>query len=254
MSNIPDNEPSGRGWLSIAWGLAVIAGFVAIQGVRHYSGKRDVAAATQPQSDEAVQALLDKGISVNIVIHSCSEEYAKGRTGDLNLTRQAADIESTVTIGGQTKTMRSRSDNQAPNQDAGEVDRCRLVFDDNGRVFLNTHERAALGGAEILDVTASYELEIVEGSRADFEAGREIRLAYTAKALEERREALRNSLAVQWRPILQRQVPTDSTTNFDMKCVVEPLPQSSIVATPSSLFIEDGGPVRATITVAVSRR
>ena len=113
-------------------------------------------------------------------------------------------------------------------------------------MFLNGHERAAVGGAEILDVTASYELEIVEGSRADYEAGRQIRLAYTAKAMEERREALRNSLAVQWRPILARQVPADSTTKFDMKCVVEPLPQSSIAAKPSSLLIEDGGPVRAT--------
>jgi len=42
--------------------------------------------------------------------------------------------------------------------------------------------------------------------------------------------------------------------NFNMKCVVEPLPQSSMRATPSSLFIEDGGPVKATITVTVSER
>lgn len=254
MSDTPDNGSTGHGWRSIAWGLAVIAGFVAIQGVRHYSGKRDVAAATQPQSDAAVQALLEKGISVNLAIHSCSEEYAGTPNGDLLLTKQSADIEGVVTIGGATKTMRSRADNQLPNPDAGECDRCRLVFDDQGRVFLNGHERAAVGGEDILDITTSYELAIVEGSRADYEAGREIRLAYTPESLDRRREALQKSLAVQWRPILQREVPDDSTMTFDMKCVVEPIPQSSMIATPSSLVIQDEGPVKAVIKVAVSRR
>jgi hypothetical protein len=257
VSHVPDNDASdsdSRGWLSIAWGLAVVAAFVAIQGVQHYIGKNGTPVTTEPQSDEFQQAILDKGISVKLVIHSRSEEYAKGRNGDLNLTKQAADIESVITIGRQGKTMRSLSDNQLPNPDAGEVDRCRLVFGDDGRVFLNTHERVTVGGTEVLEVMASYELEFVEGSRADYEAGGPIQLAYTAESLEKRREALRSSLAVQWMPILQREVPYATTMTFDMKCVVDPLPQSSMIAAPSSLLVEDSGPVKAVITVAVSKR
>ena len=153
-----------------------------------------------------------------------------------------------------TKTMRSRADNQLPNPDAGECDRCRLVFEDNGQVLLNVRERCRLTETEILDIGASYELEIVEGSRAAYDAGREIRLMYSPKALDERRETLQNFLAAEWRPILARQLPADSSTSFDMKCVVEPMPQSSIVATPSSLLIEDKGAVKAVITARASRQ
>lgn len=256
----PTSSEAG-GWTSTIWGVAVIAGFIGIQTFRHFSGTDGGANSAQPQPHETKavtadfrRALLEEGITVNLVIHSCRDEYAGPPHGDLNLTKQATDIESIVSIGGQTKTRRSRSENQLPNPDAGEVARCRLVFNDEGMVFLNTHERAGVGGTEVLDISASYELEVIEGSRTDFDAGRPIRLAYTPDSLEKRREALRNSLALQWLPMLRREVPGDSTMNFKMKCVVEPLPQSVMTATPSSLSIEDGGPVKAVITVAVSER
>ena len=253
-----DQPPSdgGGSWNSTIWGISVVViGFVAIQAFRHFNDT----ARPQPQEARFVtaderQSLLDNGVSVNLVIRSCSEEYAGHPYGDLNLTKQDADIESVVTIGGKSKTATSKSANRKPNQDVGEADRCRLVFDDDGRVFLNTHQKITVGGPDVLTVTASYELEIVEGSRADYEAGRLIRLIYKQEALEKRRDDLKKSLALQWMPILRREVPGDSTMNFNMKCVVEPLPQSSMRATPSSLFIEDGGPVKATITVTVSER
>lgn len=96
-------------------------------------------------------------------------------------------------------------------------------------------------------------------TRVDYEAGELIRLTSTPQSLEKRRNALRKAFAHQCLPMLKRENASDAATrdlarNRELRCVVEPLPWSSMLATNSTLAIEDTLPIKAAITVAMLRR
>jgi hypothetical protein len=279
-------SPERTGWLSVIWGGVVIAVFVAVRAAGYLNNPqgqpaqpqvvttalpgdgvqiqvRGPAASSMPQDSAGTQdaprlAVPEGGVSVNLVIHSCSAKYSSSPHGELDLAQQDADIESVVELGGRARHMRSKSGRQGPDLSAGEYDRCQLIFGNDGRVFLDTRERAAMVGGDWLEVTGSYELKIVEGTRADYEAGKTIQLAYTPEGLAKRRNALQKSLAVQWMPILKRELSGDATSrdlpeNLVVQCLVESLPQATMHATNSTLVIEDGGPVKASITMTVPK-
>lgn len=149
------------------WGLTVVVVFVAIRASSHFSGGQGGAVpARSSQAPAATEgdlrtALLGNGVSVSLVIHSSLAEYAGPPHGDLVLSKQAADIESVVVIGGEARQAGSTSNDNLPDQAAGEYDRCRITCDDDGRVYVNTDERAAVGVAQRLELTGSYGLTIV---------------------------------------------------------------------------------------------
>ena len=205
------------------------------------------------------ETLFDKGLSVRLVIHSSSEEYAGPAHGDLDLVQENTDIERVVNIGGKITFFRQQAESQLTNPEKGEVDRCRINFGEDGQILLTCYGRAAAGDSQWLEVRAAYELEIVEGSREEYDAGRQIRLAYTPEGFERRRRALEETLAKQLTPLLRGAVVKDVKSRefadqLVVRCVVKTLSPSSIRATPTSIVIEDDGPTEAVITGTVPER
>lgn len=239
---IDDHEPSSTG----KWRWLVIALLGGLMAAVYFSARKP-------------ETLFDKGLSVRLVIHSSSEEYAGPAHGDLDLTKELTDIERVVNIGQKITFFRQQAESQLPNPEAGEADRCRINFGEDGQVLLACYERAAAGDSQWLEVRAAYELEIVEGSREDYDAGRQIRLAYTPEGLERRRRALEETLAKQLTPLLRGAVVKDIKSRefadqLVVRCVVKTLSPSSLRATPTSIVIEDDRPTEALITGTLTDR
>jgi hypothetical protein len=165
-----------------------------------------------------------------------------------------SETELEVSVAGQV-LQRTRETGELPDIEAGEFDRCRVRFDGDGRPFISLHLSSVYEGeAEPVEFRGHYELQLVEGTQADYEGGKPVRLTYSDEGLKRLKADWEKQLTDQFTVFFQNwlgNAPAVLASGRIAKVTfaLQEFPNSRIIATHAACVIEDRQPTVSKISI-----
>ena len=211
--------------------------------------------ADQLKDNGPAMTLLTQGLELKVICPRSLTEYAGKTNDELSVVREMTEMELEVSMAGQV-LQRTRETGVLPDTEAGEFDRCRVRFGGDGRPFISFHLSSVYEGeTEPVEFRGHYELQLVEGTQADYEGGKPVRLVYSDEGLKR--------LKADW----EKQLTDELTRTYQsglgnapavlasgripkVTFAIQEFPNSRIVATHSACVIEDRQPMVAKATIA----
>ena len=204
----------------------------------------ELAKQQQPKEKQPAEPL--KCLSILRVIYSSRTEFRGPAGGELDVTKVVEDSEITLSANGRQVSTQRGISTRLPEKDLGEFERCQVRFSDDNRVFLWCFYRSVRELAEPIEHKALYELEFIQGSRADFERGKPVRLQLSREGLRRQKEDYQRISEECLRQIIAEQeshMPPAARLAGQrrVKCSCDSFPQAVIVASPTELVTQDVG-------------
>jgi len=139
-------------------------------------------------SDEDIRKVFEQGFEILIVCNRSETEYRGRPDAELDSVRTEDDAESIVVLNGLILD-RMREPAKLPDSRRGEYSKCRIRFGDNGRAALTLRSAIAIEGSPgRLEYGGTYELELVGGTKEDFDAGKPVAFRYSTDGLRQLRQ------------------------------------------------------------------
>lgn len=133
-------------------------------------------------------------IAIEMDIVSYEGEYHATSSGAYQISSNKIETRLQLMADGVKVSDETDTDEELPDKSAGEFDSLSFEWKDNKtlkiREFSQENMDDALSGAPPFKWDHTYELEILSGSREDFDAGRTISVRYTEASMKQLREDL----------------------------------------------------------------
>ena len=128
-------------------------------------------------------------LSIELDILSYEAEYYSTSDGTYQLSSNKVKMRSQSWIDSVKESDETETDEEVPDKSAGEFDSVSFEWSDSGtlkmREFIQENMDDVIPGAPPSKWDHTYELEVVKGSKEDFDAGRTISVRYSQASLKQ---------------------------------------------------------------------
>jgi hypothetical protein len=145
-------------------------------------------------SDEDLQKIYGQGFEIVIACNRSVTEYRGRPNAELESVRTEDDTEIIYAVDGLIFD-RVREPAELPDTKRGEYSKCRVRFNDRGRAALTLRSAISMeGNSGLLEYGGTYELELVSGTKEDFDTGKPVAFRYSTEGLRQLRQDHRRFL------------------------------------------------------------
>lgn len=183
-------------------------------------------------------------------------EYSGDANDYLSISKTTGFTVNTISSGREVLS-KTQDPDSMPDEEAGEWDRVRIRFGQDGRQFLTTSQRYDFEGrGDPYEHTVHCELSLIDGTQEDYEAGLPIKLAFSPDGLEHYRKDEEKETTLILRQFFRDALATESSLallNFyeEPEITVRTQVQGILVtATKSSCTIIRSGPESMTADIS----
>lgn len=199
-------------------------------------------------SDEQVLQLYEEaGMTIGMVTAPYRQEFQGNANQELDLIETSHTLETVMSLGPY-ELNRATERTPLPDRKIGEYERCRVWFGADGRAFLSVSlRRPAEDGGKLVEFRGQYELEVLRGTEADFQAGKPVLFKYSAKGLDRSKQDCVQIAEDGYQALLEKQFAEDPLTNaitdrLRVTMAYERFSNALILASPSSVVTEEEEP------------